>query len=128
MYSLHACPHPLEPSHAHVELSYSVPAFPSKILVLSLSPGGCPSGVVLPEGVAIPPLPAPPPPGCTCNQYLPSDSTLSRFLWVRMLPLKSYNIETFIFEQSERTRNHILPCVTRRVCWSSVSHSYACMR
>ena len=40
------------------------------------------AGVALPEGAAIPPLPAPPPPGALCNDYLPSDSTMSRFLAV----------------------------------------------
>ena len=30
----------------------------------------------------MPPLPAPPPAGVACNQYLPGDSTLRRLLWV----------------------------------------------
>ena len=38
--------------------------------------------MVLPENALIPPLPHPPPAGGTCNGYLPSDTTLARFLWV----------------------------------------------
>ena len=40
------------------------------------------AGVALPADAVIPPLPAPPSPGQCCNAYLPSDSTLARFLWV----------------------------------------------
>ncbi len=36
----------------------------------------------MPDNAHVPPLPAPPPAGATCNAYLPSGSTLQRFLWV----------------------------------------------
>ena len=40
------------------------------------------AGSALPAGVRLPLLPAPPTDGTSCNDYLPSDSTLRRFLWV----------------------------------------------
>ncbi len=40
------------------------------------------AGCALPADVHVPPLPAPPPDGTACNEYLPGDSTLRRFLWV----------------------------------------------
>ena len=53
------------------------------ILTPSHSCDGRPyAGRALPDDVRVPPLPSPPPPGALCNAYLPSDSTLQRFLWV----------------------------------------------